>query len=381
MANVILVYPNTGLDVKGVSVWLPLAVLQVAATLVKDYDITVVDQRISDDWQQELKLAINKDTLCVGISSMTGTQIMRGLEAAQFAREVDPKVPIVWGGNHPTLVPESTALNQLVDIVVLGEGERTFRKLVENLEKGSDWRQLPNLCFADGQQVIKTGNGTDPSDFVDQDDIPALPYELVDVEKYISGPLLFGKNVRALPYIGSMGCPYACTFCCQPVLSSRRWRKQSAETLVERTVALKEKYNLDAIEFHDEEFFVNRKRGTNIAEMINGEYEWYVQTRMDDLLRLDLDMLERNGLRVVQPGLETGSARILEMIKKQETLDDFYRANKKLARTGIKATYNFMMGYPTETDEDLIATVNLAILYQVSLFQQVLEYIFPMVQQ
>jgi radical SAM superfamily enzyme YgiQ (UPF0313 family) len=81
---------------------------------------------------------------------------------------------------------------------------------------------------------------------------------------------------------------------------------------------------------------------------------------MDDLLRLDLDMLERNGLRVVQPGLETGSPRILEMIKKQETLDDFYRANKKLARTGIKSTYNFMMGYPTETDEDLIATVNLA---------------------
>ena len=129
---------------------------------------------------------------------------------------------------------------------------------------------------------------------------------------------------------------------------------------MERTVALKEKYNLDAIEFHDEEFFVNRKRGTHIAEMINGEYEWYVQTRMDDLLRLDLDMLERNGLRVVQPGLETGSGRILEMIKKQETLDDFYRANKKLASTNIKSTYNFMMGYPTETNEDLIATVDLA---------------------
>ena len=94
--------------------------------------------------------------------------------------------------------------------------------------------------------------------------------------------------------------------------------------------------------------------------MIGGEYEWYVQTRMDDLLRLDLDMLERNGLRVVQPGLETGSRRILEMIKKQETLDDFYRANQKLAATGIKSTYNFMMGYPTENDEDVNSTVDLA---------------------
>ena len=72
-------------------------------------------------------------------------------------------------------------------------------------------------------------------------------------------------------------------------MSSRRWRKQSPEVLLERTLDLKERFDLDAIEFHDEEFFVNRKRGTRIAEMIDGEYEWYVQTLMDDLLHLDLE--------------------------------------------------------------------------------------------
>ena len=360
MANVILVYPTTGLDVKGVSVFLPLAVLQVAAPLVENYDVTIVDQRVSDHWQEELESAIDEDTLCVGISSMTGTQISRGLEAARLVRSLNPKLPIVWGGNHPTLVPHSTVRNEFVDIVVLGEGEVTFRTLVETLENNRDWRQLPNLCFIEGDEIVQTGSGTDPSSFVNPDEMPALPYQLVNVENYVSGQLSFGKNIRTLPYISSMGCPYACTFCCQPVLSSRRWRKQSAETLIERTFEIKEKYNLDAIEFHDEEFFVNRKRGSRIADMIGGEYEWYVQTRMDDILRLDLNALEHNGLRVVQPGLETGSARILEMIKKQETLDDFYRANQKLAATGIKSTYNFMMGYPTENDEDVNSTVDLA---------------------
>jgi radical SAM superfamily enzyme YgiQ (UPF0313 family) len=95
--------------------------------------------------------------------------------------------------------------------------------------------------------------------------------------------------------------------------------------------------------------------------MIGGQYEWYVQTRMDDLLHLDLGMLEKNGLRVVQPGLETGSPRILAMIKKQETLEDFHAANRRLAGTTIRSTYNFMMGYPTETDDDLVATVDLAL--------------------
>jgi len=361
LANVVLVYPNTGLDVRGVSVWLPLAVLQVAATIHRDYDVVIVDQRTSDDWRRDLAAALDEDTLCVGISSMTGTQIKGGLEAARAVRELDPALPIVWGGNHPTLAPNSTARHPLVDVVVLGEGEDTFRRLVEALEKGHDWRGLPNLAFKRDGEVVRTGTGTDPAFFVDQDELPALPYHLVDVESYISGPLLFGRELRSLPYIGSVGCPYPCTFCCQPVLSSRRWRKQSPEVLLERTHELVQKYALDAIEFHDEEFFVDRKRGAAIAERIGGDYDWYVQTRMDDLLHLDLDLLERNGLRVVQPGLETGSPRILEPITKRETLDDFHGANRKLATTGIRSTYNFMMGYPTETDEDLIATVDLAL--------------------
>ena len=124
---------------------------------------------------------------------------------------------------------------------------------------------------------------------------------------------------------------------------------------------LKEEYNLDAIEFHDEEFFVDRRRGALIAEMIAGDYQWYVQTRMDDLLALDLDALERGGLRVVQPGLETGSARILEMIQKGETIEQFRLANSKLASTSIRCTYNFMMGYPTETERDLEDTVDFAL--------------------
>ena len=360
MASVILIYPHTGLDVKGVSVWLPLALLNVASTLVHDHDVVIVDQRF-EGWRQQLKQAITDDSVCVGISSMTGTQITGGIEAARVVREINPDLPIVWGGNHPTLVPESTARHPLVDIVVMGEGETAFRRLVEALEQGTAPATLPDICIERDGQIIRNGTGTDPKGFAKPDTMPPLPYHLVDVERYVCGPGIFGRPLRALPYIGSTGCAYACTFCCQPVLSSRRWRKQSPEIVVERALRLKEKYRLDAIEFHDEEFFVDRKRGMLIADLIGGQFEWYVQTRMDDLLALDLDALFKAGLRVVQPGLETGSERILEMIKKGETLNDFHRANRLLARSGIKATYNFMMGYPTENEEELVETVDLAL--------------------
>lgn len=372
MAAVILIYPETGLDVKGVSVWLPLSVLSVAATLVPDFDVQIIDQRVDADWRTSLREAIDDRTLVVGISSMTGTQIKGGIAAAHAVRESREDLPIVWGGNHATLVPGSTARHPLVDIVVMGEGETTFRRLCERLEKKADWRDLPDIAYCEDDpdggaggrgrgRLVKNGTGTDPAGFVKQDEVPALPYDLVDVERYISGPLIFGKPIRSLPYISSMGCPFSCTFCCQPVLSQRRWRRQSAETLIERTLALKEKYHLDAIEFHDEEFFVDRKRGAEVAALIDGRYEWYVQTRMDDILGMDIAKLYEQGLRVVQPGLETGSARILEMIKKEETLEEFHAANRKLAATPIRCTYNFMMGYPSETLEDLTATVDLAL--------------------
>ncbi|MEK8022248.1 MAG: radical SAM protein [Candidatus Hydrogenedentota bacterium] len=361
MARVIMVYPFTGLDIKGVSVWLPLAILQVASTIVNDFDVVVIDQRVDDHWEASLRKAITDDTVCVAISSMTGTQIKGGLAASRVVRDVNPDLKIVWGGNHPTLVPESTVRHAMVDIVVMGEGEATFRWLVEAFAGKGSWKDVPDIAYMDGDRVVKNGTGTDPKRFVKQDDMPPLPYHLVDVEQYISGPMLFGKQMRSLPYISSQGCPYSCTFCCQPVLSSRRWRRQAPELLLERTLEMKQKFNLDAIEFHDEEFFVDRKRGAKVAEMIGGQYEWYVQTRMDDVLAMDCDHLYRNGLRVVQPGLETGSARILDMIKKEETLDEFYAANKKLAASGIRSTYNFMMGYPTETIEDLTATVDLAL--------------------
>lgn len=358
MANVILVYPVTGLDVRGVTVWLPLSVLTVASTLTGDYEVVIVDQRTDPDWRESISRHLTRDTLCVGISSMTGTQIRYGLKAAEWTRRIAPDLPIVWGGNHPTLLPEQTARHPLVDIVVMGEGEATFRSLVNAFKAGRDWKTTANIAFKKGEGVAVQGSGYD---FVDPGAMPELPYELIDVENYVSGNLLFGHKVRSLPFITSSGCPYACTFCCQPVLSNRRWRRMDPDMVVERTFALKERYDLDAIEFHDEEFFVDRLRGARIAERIGGAFDWYAQTRMDDLLEVDLAKLERCGMRSLQLGLESGSNRVLDLVKKQETVEQYRAANTALARTGIQATYNFMMGFPTETEEELKATVRLVL--------------------
>ncbi|MDD5629215.1 MAG: radical SAM protein [Elusimicrobia bacterium] len=358
MSQIVLVYPATGLDVRGLSVWLPLSVLAVASGVADSYDVAVIDQRVDRGWRRTLTRALDARTLCVGISAMTGAQIRHGLDAARLVREAAPGLPIVWGGNHPTLAAAQTAEHPLVDIVVVGAGERTFRRLVDALQAGTDWRRVPNIAYqGEGGAVLQLDAGA----AADPDPLPELPYHLVNVEDYVSGRALFGRPVRSLPLITSFGCPYACAFCCQPVLSRRRWRRMPPEQAARRASALAERYRLDAVEFHDEEFFADRDRGVRIAQRIGGAFSWYVQTRMDDLLGLDLAALERNGLRAVQPGLESGSDRILALVRKQETVAQYRAANAALARTGIAATYNFMMGFPTETPEELRATVDLAL--------------------
>ena len=119
-------------------------------------------------------------------------------------------------------------------------------------------------------------------------------------------------------------------------------------------------FKLDMVLFYDEEFFVNGKWATRVAERINNEFKWWTQTRANDLLRVDLQKLEQCGLYVTTPGLESGSDRVLQFIKKNETVKEYREVNRLLAKTGIHAMYNFMMGFPTETREELYETIDLA---------------------
>lgn len=107
--RVVLVYPNAGQDVLGINVGLPLSILYVGTALKNaGYDVTILDERVHRNFGDLLKQAIKTDPLYVGISSMTGYQINYGLPIAQIVRDLNPEIPIVWGGVHPTIHPEST---------------------------------------------------------------------------------------------------------------------------------------------------------------------------------------------------------------------------------------------------------------------------------
>ena len=125
--NVLLLYPKTGYDF-GSTVAPPHSLLTVAAPVLKEgYNVKILDQRVQDITEEDLNSLFSDDLICVGISTMTGTQIRHALRLAQTVRKLtDGKVPIVWGGPHPTIMPDQTLENDNVDIIVIGEGDVTF---------------------------------------------------------------------------------------------------------------------------------------------------------------------------------------------------------------------------------------------------------------
>ncbi|KPK76274.1 MAG: hypothetical protein AMJ79_07275 [Phycisphaerae bacterium SM23_30] len=337
--NILLVYPRTGADAPNISLHPPLSLLYLAAELRNDYRVAIYDQRT--DEPQKYQQLLDQRPLCVGFSVFTGPQIKYALPLAQKAK--DQNLTTVFGGVHPTILPQQTAQDDRVDYVVAGDGEYALRTLLEALQQNKPLGPVVN-----GAQAQK----------VDLDQIPPLPYELVRVENYIHNATLPG---RCLPFLFSRGCPYQCTFCCNPAISKGKWRVMNVDVALSRLDQMVDKHRLDAVFFLDENLMVHPDILNELTRRIGGRFAWGAQARADALLKYDLKFLQKSGARYFGVGLESGSDKILRQIKKRETVAQFLEANRRLARTNISVWYNYITGFPDETLDDLRATLDLAL--------------------
>lgn len=363
--HVILIYPKTGLDF-GSTVAPPHAVLAVAAPLDKaGYRVTILDQRTQVINESTLAPLISDELIFVGLSSMTGTQIRHALKISGMVRNLtDGKVPIVWGGTHPTILPEQTVSHPNVDIVVVGEGELTTMELVKALENKQPLFGIAGLCYKDGLAPVL--NPTRP--LMDVEELLPVPWHLIPVEKYIHRDMYVKNSTRTLD-IGqtSRGCPFRCGFCSSASIRGRKWRAMSAEKSLDMIVGSVRKFNLDGLWLRDDEFYINRDRAHTIFEgMIreNLNLSFYTSgTRVDVFLQAsdeELLAMKRAGAYTLKFGAESGSQRILDLMQKGITPEMTLKVNQKCKQLGIIPSFGLVIGYPTETFEDIDKTIDLA---------------------
>jgi len=338
---------------------LPMSLLMAAVNLYERYRVVIIDQIVQKDYESQLLNLLEQEPVCIGITAMTGKQIQGGLVASKMAK--DKGCPVVWGGTHPSLLPEQTLSQPLVDYVVQGEAEETFAELVDALANGKEQvNEIVGLWSKDNGRVVFGGE----REFVDLNSLPAIPYHLVDINKYIKS----GSYGRALSLYTSRGCPQQCAFCYNPVVHKRRWRSHSAECVLKDIKKLQKEYQVEHFQFWDDSFFASLRRARAIAEgiiQLQPSVTWSaLGAHVKDIKRMDddyLDCMVQSNLKEVLVGVESGSQKILDMIKKNFELDELYYANRRLGRYNIRPTYTFISGVPGEEQEDLEKTIDVLI--------------------
>lgn len=362
--NVLLIYPKTGMDF-GSTVAPPHSLLAIAAPLHKDgYRIKIIDQRVDRDWNKHLDEELKLDPICVGISSMTGMHIYFALEAAKIVKaKTKGSVPMVWGGPHPSILPEQTLKSDYVDVVCVGEGDIAFYEIVKAIENNRSLAGIKGIAFKDGDKITVNP----PAPLIDIETLLPVPWELIDVESYIHPDMYLKKSSRTLD-IGqtSRGCPFNCGFCCSASLRRRKWRAMSVGRSLQAIIEPIKKFNLNGIWIRDDEFYIDRDRASKICDGIlkeNLNINWYTSgTRVDVFNKASDDqtaLLKKSGAYVLKYGAESGSNRILKLINKGIVVEDTLKANLKAKKHGITPAFSLMVGFPTQTFEEIDQTIDL----------------------
>ena len=334
-------------------VTIPLSILGVGTYLKQEgFEVVLIDGRVEDSIER-LRQELNNNILFVGISALTGSSITFGLFCADYIRKRDSKIPIVWGGVHVTLTPEqSLATSNLVDIVVKGEGEITGVELAKALQNNAD---LSNVCGISYKLNEKIYHNPDRL-FMNFDEELELDYGMLNMDYY---------DMDRFLYQSERGCPHRCEFCDVLVVHRRKFRQKSAESVLRDLERINRLFRPQKIVFVDDCFFADFKRADKIVEcLIEGkmDMQWHASCRASYFRKTNVDFwkkAKKSGLAEVYVGIESGSPKMLDYIKKDCTIEDILNGAKQIAEADILFMTNLLFGFPGETEEDIQMSLDL----------------------
>jgi radical SAM superfamily enzyme YgiQ (UPF0313 family) len=288
---------------------------------------------------------------------MPGPQLQQAIPYTKQIKERYPHVVTVWGGyfasNQFRVVMESGC----VDFIVDGPGDKAFPALLDALIFKKPYEFIQNLIWKTEEGVIIKNT---KEALLDQDALPVLPYHYLDqfypLEGYLPRTYL-GK--RTLAYHSSMGCPFKCSFCAVVPIYEARWRGKSAEAIFRDVMFVKEHWQADAVEFHDNNFFVSEKRVRTFSELMLGQgMQWWGEARIDTMDSFSdetLTLMRDSGCKMIFFGAETGNDEILKQMDKggKQTGKQILSFAARMHKFSIIPEYSFVLGMPADSPEQV----------------------------
>ncbi|MEI7528021.1 MAG: radical SAM protein [Elusimicrobiota bacterium] len=346
---------------------IPLGLLYVAAALRKAGfgDAAVLDARMQRLGHGEISRRIKEFSPdLVGITGMS-TEAGEIHALARLARAADARCRVVVGGPYATTSPEAAVADPDIDFAVTGEGESTVCELAAALERGGGISGLAGLAYKkDGLPVVNPRREA----IEDIDGLPLPAWDLLDMEKYFHLWVRHSQNPfpadqRIMPLFTSRGCPYGCVYCHN--IFGKKARLRSVGSVLREIELLVGKYKAGEIEIIDDIFNIDLPRAKRICDEIirrgiKVKLSFPNGLRVD---RMDAELVRKlraAGTHLLAYAIESGSPAVQRTMGKNLDLEKAREIIKLTAAQGILIGGFFMLGFPDETKEQMLATVNFA---------------------
>ena len=364
--KILLVHPSAFMDHGKSSieelhaVTAPLGLAYLAA-MVKDLDteVKILDANLLQLGFEEIGERIQEfKPNMVGIG-VTSASAKSGGMIADIVKKLDPRIMTVVGGPH--IIATGTEMLEVfkgIDIIIPGDAEEAFKELVQNVIAKKPLAKSRGIIFRRKSSFIRT----EAMPLLPLDELPFPDWDLLPpLDKYSFQPASYRRKPHSF-VVASRGCPYRCVFC-----HISRFRHQirfrSPKNIVEEIKVLYKKHGMREFRFGDEIFTLNKKWCMEICDRIIAsglDITWTCDTRPDHMSLELAKKLKEAGCWSVSIGVESGSQRILDRIKKDITLQQVLDTVSYAHQAGLVIRAFFMLGFPFETREDLEKTISFA---------------------
>ncbi len=345
----------------------PNSIMNIAASVEGRYDWVIVDGNRENHVYDAIAAYLRKgDIRYIGFTVMPGPQLKQAIPLAKKIKSNFPDTIMIWGGYFPSNHYKNVLDSGYVDFVINGPGDHAFPLLVDALENNTPYELIKNLVYRSGHDIIKNAK----QDLIEQDTLPPLPYDKLDrfypMEKYLGKTYLGNKT---LAYHSSIGCPFTCGFCAVVPIYEARWKAKSASLVYKDIKYIKDKWGADAIEFHDNNFFVSEKRSIEFAKLIKAEkMVWWGEGRIDTLDKYSdasLALMRESGCKMIFFGAETGNNKILQQMDKggTQTGEQIEKFAARIKRFDIIPEYSFVLGTPGSTPGEVMEQIDFDIAF------------------
>lgn len=352
----------------------PLGLAYLAAVLERSgYEVKIIDcliegidsrQKMND---QLVRVGMSDDEIVealvrsepdlVGVSVAYSCQLHSAVHVNSLIKGIDRNIITVAGGNHVTAAPKSIG-NNTFDWIVFGEGEYRLLNLVEAINSSDTRKLVPGTICASDAAHSDYAN-TRIKFIQDLDSIPFPQYRSLPLEKYWRAR----GGSRFFTMITTRGCPFNCVFCSVHNVMGRKIRYRSVENVLNEVAFLKQEFNVEQLYFEDDNFTFNINRAKEILGGII-QKDFGVEIIFRNGIRADrvdpelLKLMKRAGVKDVRFSPESGSQETLDrIIKKNLKLEDCEKAVRMAKDAGIKVTCFLVIGFPEETMQDIMQTV------------------------